>query len=280
MLRQTDETLPAPAGLNPATGAVVLKCSNLVRTFGALRAVDDLSFTLREGEVLGVGGPNGAGKTTMFDLVGGLTRTSAGKIELMGEDVTSASADIRCQKGIARTFQMNAGFDGLTAIENVYVPALFGAKSRRFIPQYFVSKAIREQSQRALERVGLADKANVQVANLTVLDRKLLMIAGAIVTEPNLLMMDEPVGGLTPPEIAMIGDVVRSLKDDGMTILLIEHVMQFLMSLSDRVLIMHQGAKLFEGAPEEVCKDQEVVRVYLGEKATTRLQHWFERDNQ
>lgn len=274
-MSQKNNTLNTAPDSLKAAGVPIIECSHITKTYGALRAVDELSFKIGDGEVLGVGGPNGAGKTTMFDLIGGLTSATSGNILLEGEDVTRASADVRCQKGISRTFQMNAGFDGLTAIENVYVSALFGSKNNKFIPRISVGTKVKKRSIEALERVGLADKADTQVANLPVLDRKLLMIAGAIVTEPKLLMMDEPVGGLTPPEIAKVKEVVLKLKGEGMTILLIEHVMQFLMSLSDRVLIMHHGRKLFEGLPEDVTRDPEVVKVYLGERATERLQKWL-----
>ena len=255
--------------------AVLLQCRNLTRLYGALRAVDDLSFDLKRGEVLGIGGPNGAGKTTLFDIVSGLTKTTAGQICLDGSDVTDLSPDERCRRGIARTFQLNAAFDGLTALENVQVAALFGGRENRLLPRLFIDAATRRRSLDALDRVGLAHRADVAVDDMPVLERKLLMIAGAIVTEPRLLMMDEPVGGLTPSEIELVQGVVEGLKGDGLTILLIEHVMHFLMALSDRVLIMHHGSKLFEGLPEDVAKDPEVIHVYLGRKATERLQQWF-----
>ncbi len=255
--------------------AALLQSGNLTRLYGALRAVDDLSFDLHSGEVLGIGGPNGAGKTTLFDLVSGLTKTTAGQIRLDGQDVTDLTPDERCRLGIARTFQLNAAFDGLTALENVQVAALFGGRENRLLPRLFIDAATRRKSLDALDRVGLAHRATASVDDMPVLERKLLMIAGAIVTEPRLLMMDEPVGGLTPSEIELVQDVVEGLKGDGLTILLIEHVMHFLMALSDRVLIMHHGSKLFEGLPEEVAKDPEVIRVYLGKKATDRLQQWF-----
>ena len=264
----------ASAVARPAEAAL-LQLRNLTRLYGALRAVDDLSFDLHRGEVLGIGGPNGAGKTTLFDLVSGLTKTTAGQIFLENQDVTDLTPDERCRLGIARTFQLNAAFDGLTALENVQVAALFGGRENRLLPRLFIDAATRKKSLDALDRVGLADRAAAPVDDMPVLERKLLMVAGAIVTEPRLLMMDEPVGGLTPSEIELVQGVVEGLKRDGLTILLIEHVMHFLMALSDRVLIMHHGSKLFEGLPEEVAKDPEVIHVYLGQKATDRLQQWY-----
>lgn len=266
------------SAVHQPAGAALLQCDRLTRQFGALRAVDSLSLELRPGEVLGIGGPNGAGKTTLFDLLSGLVRPTSGQVTLNGIDITDVPPDRRCQLGLARTFQLNAGFDSLTAAQNVHVGALFGRGEGRLFPGVFLDRATRRRTREALERVGLADRAEASVATMPVLERKLLMIATAIVTEPKLLMMDEPVGGLTPDEIDQLHRVVESLKQDGLTILLIEHVMHFLMSLSDRVLIMHHGQKLFEGLPVEVSRDPEVVRVYLGEKATKRLQTWMDAE--
>ena len=255
----------------------MLLCEDVSRHFGALRAVDRLSFEIARGEVLGIGGPNGAGKTTLFDLISGLTRTTGGRISLDGVEITDLPPDRTCHLGLARTFQLNAGFETLSAVENVIVAALFGRR-RKLFPGIVIDRAVKRRAYDALERVGLAERAHVRVEAMTVLDRKLLMVAGAIVMEPKLLMMDEPVGGLTPDEIARVRAVVSEIAAAGTTILLIEHVMQFLMSLSDRILIMHHGQKLFEGRPADMSRDPEVVRVYLGEKAAARLQRSFEAD--
>lgn len=266
------------AGKGPHEGAAgtapLLDVQGVSRHYGALRAVDDLSFQLGAGEVLGIGGPNGAGKTTLFDLISGLTPVSAGRIVLDGHDITRLRPDQTCHLGLARTFQLNAGFDALTAAENVYVAALFGQRARRF-PGLTIARRTRQMAAEALARVGLGDRALAPVETMTVLERKLLMIAGAIVTEPKLLMMDEPVGGLTPDEIAQVQSVVATLAKEGLTILLIEHVMSFLMALSDRVLILHHGQKLYEGPPEGVGRDPDVIKVYLGERASRRLQGLF-----
>ena len=287
-MSERDGTTAAPGGaeghaegrtLGHDRGAAgpMLLCEDVSRHFGALRAVDRLSFEIARGEVLGIGGPNGAGKTTLFDLISGLTRTTGGRISLDGVEITDLPPDRTCHLGLARTFQLNAGFETLSAVENVIVAALFGRR-RKLFPGIVIDRAVKRRAYDALERVGLAERAHVRVEAMTVLDRKLLMVAGAIVMEPKLLMMDEPVGGLTPDEIARVHAVVSEIAAAGTTILLIEHVMQFLMSLSDRILIMHHGQKLFEGRPADMSRDPEVVRVYLGEKAAARLQRSFEAD--
>ena len=276
-MSEPDGTSAAPGRDRGAAGPMLI-CEEVSRHFGALKAVDRLSFEIARGEVLGIGGPNGAGKTTLFDLISGLTRVTGGSIRLDGVEITDLPPDRTCHLGLARTFQLNAGFEPLSALENVVVAALFGRR-RRLFPGLLIDGRTKRRAGDALARVGLADRAHVRVEAMTVLERKLLMIAGAMVMEPKLLMMDEPVGGLTPEEIARVHAVVAEIAREGTTILLIEHVMQFLMSLSDRILIMHHGQKLFEGRPADISRDPEVVRVYLGERAAARLAQSFEAES-
>jgi ABC-type branched-subunit amino acid transport system ATPase component len=253
---------------------VLLDCENVVKRFGSLAAVDGMSLIVRPGEIVGIGGPNGAGKTTFFDVVTGITPATEGRMRFGDQDITGLGADRICQLGMARTFQLNAAFESLTVRENIDIAAYFGRR-RRPVPGFRLGKAVREQTEEALAFVGLADKAGETVAQLPVLDRKLLMIAGAIATKPRILFLDEPVGGLNTTEISHVMRLVSRLKDDGLTVVLIEHVMRFLLALSSRVLIMHHGKKIFEGPPSRVAEDPIVVETYLGEGTQKRLKTLF-----
>jgi len=244
----------------------MLTCESVTKRFGALAAVDDLSFAVEEGEVLGIGGPNGAGKTTLFDVISGLQPITEGRVRLGARTISGLQPDRICHMGLARTFQLNAGFDSMSGRENVRVAAYFGRRNRLF-PGIRTDRETKRLVEEALEQVGIRERADEPVANASVLDRKLLMIAGALVTKPKLLLMDEPVGGLTPHEIDAVEQVVANLRGSGITIILIEHVMRFLLKLSDRVLIMHHGKKLFEGPSKEVSSDPKVIEVYLGKSA-------------
>jgi len=252
-----------------SAAAALLTCERVTKRFGALAAVDDLSFAVAEGEVLGIGGPNGAGKTTLFEVISGLSPASAGAIHFAGRRIDRLPPERICHAGIARTFQLNAAFDSLSVWDNVLAAATFGRAPRLF-PGLRHERAAAERAAAALEFVGLADRARI-AEKLPVLDRKLLMIAGALATEPRLLLMDEPVGGLTPAEIDRVVAVVERLKASGITVILIEHVMRFLVQLSDRVMILHHGEKIYEGSPAGLVRDATVVDVYLGAGASQRL---------
>lgn len=251
-------------------GAPLLSCRGVSKHFGALAAVRDLSFDVWPGEVLGIGGPNGAGKTTLFDVISGLNPASSGDIMFNGQSIVRLAPERICHAGIARTFQLNAGFDSLTVLENVLVAAYYG-HANRVVPGLRIDLSTRRRAEEALALVGLAGKAEEITKDLPVLDRKLLMLATALATEPTLLLMDEPVGGLNPREIDQVMEVVASLPRHGVTIIVIEHVMRFLVQLSTRVLIMHHGEKIYEGAPGGLVRDRTVVDVYLGAGASDRL---------
>jgi branched-chain amino acid transport system ATP-binding protein len=267
-------------GLAPAATAVdrepLLACRGLHKFFGALAAVNDLSFDVRPGEVLGIGGPNGAGKTTLFEVISGLSPADSGEILFEGRTLRGLSPERVCQRGIARTFQLNAGFDTLTARENVLVGAQYGVDEAVRAGLRFDRRTL-TRADEALDRVGMAAKGNLPVKNLTVLDRKLLMIASALATEPKLLLLDEPVGGLNPDEINQMIAIVARLAEEGVTLAIIEHVMRFLVQLATRVLIMHHGEKIYEGSARGLVKDATVVEVYLGRGASARLEHLMER---
>ncbi|RWO87467.1 ABC transporter ATP-binding protein [Mesorhizobium sp.] len=253
----------------------MLVCDSVVKRFGSLAAVDGVSMVVNAGEIVGIGGPNGAGKTTFFDVVTGITPASGGRVHFGDTDISALPADRICQLGIARTFQLNAAFDSLTVRENIEIAAYFG-RQRRTLAGFRLGEDVRQATIEALDFVGLAAKADETVARLPVLDRKLLMIAGAIATRPKMLFLDEPVGGLNVAEIDQIMAMVLKLRDQGLTIVLIEHVMRFLLALSSRVIIMHHGKVIFEGRPDKVAEDQTVVETYLGQGTQKRLKKFFD----
>lgn len=248
----------------------LLSCNGVCKHFGALAAVNNLSFDVAEGEVLGIGGPNGAGKTTLFDVISGLSPATAGTVTFGGRDITGLSPEAICHAGIARTFQLNACFDSLSVRDNVRVAAYFGRGNRRFTG-LSIGREAEDRAGAALSAVGLAGKDDALAGALPVLDRKLLMLAGALATGPQLLLMDEPVGGLSPRETDHLMAVVRRIAASGVTIILIEHVMRFLVQLSTRVMIMHHGERIYEGPPKGLVSDRTVIDVYLGEGASQRL---------
>ncbi|WP_187969800.1 ABC transporter ATP-binding protein [Aquibium microcysteis] len=252
----------------------LLSCRGVGKSFGALTAVHDLTFDVEPGEVLGIGGPNGAGKTTLFEVISGLNPATAGSILLDGTDITRMAPERICHAGIARTFQLNAGFETMTARENVLVGAYFGRENRG-MPTLRAGRETQRAADEAMALLGIADRADRITGQLPVLDRKLLMMASALATRPKLLLMDEPVGGLTAKEVDRVMEAVRAIRATGVTIILIEHVMRFLVQLSDRVLIMHHGEKIFEGEPSRLVEDRTVIDVYLGQGASDRLKSFM-----
>ena len=249
----------------------LLSCRRVSVYFGALVAVNKLSFELEKGTILGIGGPNGAGKTTLFDVLSGLHSPDTGDIQLNGRSITGLPPHEICHEGIARTFQLNALFGTMSVMENVLIASQHGQKSIDFQRPYFNSSE-RRRAESALELVGLSDKADLTAASLDILGQKLLMIAGAIATDPQLLLLDEPVGGLIPREIEQVEQIIRNLTHEReITVILIEHVMRFLTGLSDEVLIMNFGEKLFQGSPEDLAGDKKVIDVYLGEGVSGKI---------
>jgi branched-chain amino acid transport system ATP-binding protein len=240
----------------------ILRCEALTRRYGALAAVHDVSFEVPRGLVLGVGGPNGAGKTTLFELISGFTPLTSGRVFFAGNDITGLPPHEIARRGIARMFQSATSFQSLTVLENVMLAATH--RTGRLHLGY--ARAARDAAAQALEWAGLSDKARQTAGALPVIDRKRLMLASAWVMQPALLLLDEPVGGLAPQECDAIGRLVRSATAQGVTVILIEHVMRFMLALADRVLILHHGEKLFEGTPEAFTRDPRVREVYLGQQ--------------
>jgi branched-chain amino acid transport system ATP-binding protein len=242
----------------------MLEVSGLSRRFGGLQAVADVSFSVPVGQTLGIIGPNGAGKSTFINLVTGHLRPSAGRVKVSGVDLTGARPWAVAQAGVARTFQIVKPFRGMTVRENVAVGLLYGREPMRRMSE--ASAAADE----VLERVGLADKARLTPGELTIADARRLEFAKALALRPRLLLLDEVMAGLRHTEIDPSLELIHALKSEGMTIVAVEHVMKAILSISDRVLVLHQGRVLTEGAPREVLSDPRVIEAYLGHKYSQR----------
>jgi branched-chain amino acid transport system ATP-binding protein len=250
----------------------LLECHNVTKYYGGLAAVQDLSFQVDEGEIFGIAGPNGAGKTTLFDVISAHTLISAGEIYFRGIPIHKKPSYEIYRMGIARTFQIPVVFQSQSVLMNAVVGSQFGRRGQSLLGLLRFEEEVIQQASKSLALVGLAESAAASSANLSLFDKKRLMLASALATEPRILLLDEPVGGLNTNEIEEFMGLTRKIRDEGVTIIIIEHVMKALMGLSDRVLIMHYGQKLFEGSPEEASRDPQVLRVYLGEQFAMKNQ--------
>jgi branched-chain amino acid transport system ATP-binding protein len=236
-----------------------LLVENVSKSFGKVRAVDNVSFDLSENEILGIAGPNGAGKTTLFNLISGIPfHADSGHVFLQGRAIHNTQPHSICQMGLARTFQRETVFETMTVIENVMVGAVFGHETRKHNPN--------ELAMQALELVGLVDRSNELARHLPLFDKKRLMLASALVTQPILLLLDEPAAGLNRLEIQQTMDLIRKLNARNITIILIEHVLPLLLELSQRIIILNQGQKLAEGTPANMVSNEQVIEAYLGRR--------------
>lgn len=236
----------------------VLEVENLTRKFGGLTALDDLSFSLAQGRIVALVGPNGAGKTTCFNVIAGSLKATKGTVRLAGEVLAGLPPEEVCRRGIARTFQLARPLVDMTVIENVIV----GALSRT----HLLSEA-GDLAYRALLRVGLAEKANYTVDRLTLPDRKMLEAARALATQPKVLLLDEVMAGLRPAEASRLVGLLKQLSMDGMGILMVEHVMEIVMATAEEVIVLHHGAKIAQGSPQEIVRNPLVLQSYLGPAA-------------
>jgi branched-chain amino acid transport system ATP-binding protein len=236
--------------------AALLELEGLSKSFGALKVIDGLDVRLDEGEALGVVGPNGAGKTTMLHLAAGQLRPDAGRVRLGGRDITGLPARARCQLGLARTFQVPQPFSGMTVYENVLVGATFGGDQEAHVA-----------ALAALALAELTGYANRLAGSLTLLERKRLELARALATGPRVLLLDEVAGGLTEPEVHQLVATIGRVRQAGVSIVWIEHIVHALLSLVDRIVAINFGRKLIEGEPRAVMASPEVRDVYLGVEA-------------
>jgi branched-chain amino acid transport system ATP-binding protein len=240
----------------------LLRVDRVCRRFGGLRAVDDASLAAEAGRITALIGPNGAGKTTLFSIISGFLTPSEGRIFHRGVDITGMPPHLLARRGIVRTFQIAQPFAGLTVHENITIGAHLSRRSR--------ADALAAAAEVA-NTVGLGDVLGRPAASLTVAGRKRLEVARALAAGPELLLLDEVLAGLNPAEIAAMVPIVRALADDGITILMIEHVMQAVMSLAEHVFVLAEGRIIAEGAPQTVVGNPRVVEAYLGHGAAARL---------
>ncbi len=237
---------------------VLLDVQSVSKLFGGLRAVDDVSFMVREHEVMGLIGPNGSGKTTMMNLISGALKPTDGDIYLEDRLISQRSVRQIATAGVARTFQLVRLLPSLSVVENVMAGAVFGHKR-------LWGRELQKHAIRQLERVGLAQATHAPVSALTYIDEKRVELARALASDPVILLLDEWLAGLNATEMQTGIELVRSLRDDGRTIIVVEHVMDAIRSLCDRCVVMSSGAKIAEGTPEEALSNREVVRAYLGD---------------
>ena len=237
----------------------LLELAHVSKSFSGLRAVEDVSFAVPEGRIVGLIGPNGAGKTTCFNVVAGVYRPDAGEVRFAGQRIDGWRPDQICRAGVGRTFQLVKPFIGLSVMENVIVGALNACASVR---------EAKEKSAQVIEQLGLAAKRDQMASSLTLPERKRLEVARALAADPKLLLLDEVMAGLRPAETdRMVAILTKLNRESGLTILLIEHVMRAVMALAARVLVLHHGAAIAEGAPDAVVREPAVVQSYLGAEA-------------
>ncbi len=235
----------------------ILEINNLVKDFGGLRAVDDLSLSIEEGEILGMIGPNGAGKSTAFNCIAGVYAPTKGNVYFAGKKINEVKPWNLCKKGLARTFQIVKPFRTKSVLYNVMVGS-FVTTDKTVVAE--------EKALNVLKILSFENKKDERAGNLTIAELKRLEIARALATEPKLLLFDEVMAGLRPAEVDEMVQIIKKLRDKGITIFVIEHIMRAIMALSDRIVVIHFGKKIAEGPPQEVASDENVIKAYLGDE--------------
>jgi len=260
----TAAPIPLHPKRSPGTGDIVLEVRNLSRSFGGLKAVQDVSFKLRQNEILGIIGPNGAGKTTLFNLLNGFLRPDTGQILLDGREMAGRKPHELCEAGIGRTFQIMRPFLRMSISDNVVVGAYVRGKT---------DDEARQLAADAIARVGLSGIANRVAGELTTKELRLMELARALAGQPRILLLDETLAGLGHDEANEVVEVIQRLARDGMTIAIIEHTMQAMVRLVDSFLVLDHGAVIVEGEPEAVTRDSRVIEAYLGKKWVAHAPH-------
>ncbi len=235
----------------------ILEVNALVKDFGGLRAIDTLDLVIEQGQILGLIGPNGAGKSTAFNCIAGVYPPSKGDIIFSGKKINGWKPWNLCKNGLARTFQIVKPFSSKSVLYNVMVGSFVNTDKK---------DVAEEKALKVLNSLHFEDKKDIKAGNLTIADRKRLEIARALATEPKLLLLDEVMAGLRPAEIDELVQIIQNLRDSGITIFLIEHIMRAIMALSDRIVVIHFGKKIAEGIPEKVASDENVIKAYLGDE--------------
>lgn len=239
----------------------ILEGNKVVKRFGGLKAVNEVDFKVNKGEIVGLVGPNGSGKTTLINVINGIYKPDSGSVYLDGEEITGLKPNIICRKGIGRTFQIARPLSRLTVLENLMLGYLFG-KDRKTS-----SEEAREKGLSLLKTTDFPLDKDALVGRLNVVGIKYVQLLQALATDPKVLLLDEVMTGLNPSEQKRIVDVIFNLrKERGITFVVIEHIMRIIMDICDRMLVLHHGKKIAEGTPQEISKDEEVIRAFLGEK--------------
>ena len=238
----------------------LLETRKVSKSFKGLTALHDIDLSVDEGTITGLIGPNGAGKTTLFNLISGEFPPTKGTVMFDDQDITRLSPDRICRMGISRTYQLVRPFLGLTVLQNVLVGIYFGRKER------VVEGEAHKEARELIDLMGLSEKTDYKAIHLIPVERKRLEIARALATNPRLILLDEVVAGLNPTETGKIMELIGKIRDRGLTIFMIEHVMKVVMGLSHKLIVLHHGIKIAEGAPERISQDPAVIKAYLGER--------------
>ena len=239
------------------TSVPLLEVQGVTKRFGGLAANDSIDFVVKDGEIVSIIGPNGAGKSTLFNCITGFYHPNSGKVFFRGHEITHYRADTICKMGVSRTFQIVQVISDMTVLENVMTGALL---------RYTKIRPAMEKAEEVLTFTGLIEKKNFLGTELTIADKKRLEVSMALATQPKLLMLDEAMAGLTRVELRGMIDLLKKIRQNGTALVVVEHVMEAVMEISDRVVVLNSGKKIMEGLPKEVVSNKEVIQAYLGEK--------------